>query len=183
MSNTTTPTTTTDNKQITYVIEHMETEFSEWVKLEYSAIVDEVGSKNLYLSSIPNNKPTTSTSTTTNNEILPKEILDKNIQWTHIDITNFQELYPNFDKSKVCLLDPSATQELIPSDVNKFDFFLFGGILGDHPPRDRTGELRKYGFEGRHLGKIQMTTDTAVRVSQIVLKDQSKYKYLFNYYI
>lgn len=37
-------------------------------------------------------------------------------------------MYP--DKSRVCLLDPSATKELSPEDGETFDVFLFGGILG-----------------------------------------------------
>jgi len=41
-----------------------------------------------------------------------------------------------------------------PADKNKFDVFIFGGILGDHPPRDRTKVLRDLGFELRGLGKI-----------------------------
>lgn len=52
--------------------------------------------------------------------------------------------------------------------------FLYGGILGDDPPRDRTGELRKLGFEGRHLGATQMTTDTAVKVTKMVVEDGSE---------
>jgi ribosome biogenesis SPOUT family RNA methylase Rps3 len=36
---------------------------------------------------------------------------------------------------------------------------------------DRTAELRKKGYEGRNLGTIQMTTDTAVRVTRIVIQD------------
>lgn len=32
--------------------------------------------------------------------------------------------------------------------------------MGDDTPRDRTGELRRMGFEMRHLGSVQMTTDT-----------------------
>jgi len=46
--------------------------------------------------------------------------------------------------------------------------------LGDDPPRDRTGELRKLGFEGRHLKEVQMTTDTAVGVSKRVVEDKGK---------
>jgi len=45
-------------------------------------------------------------------------------------------------------------------------------IAGDDPPRDRTGELRKLGFEGRHLKEVQMTTDTAVGVSKRVVEDK-----------
>jgi ribosome biogenesis SPOUT family RNA methylase Rps3 len=33
-------------------------------------------------------------------------------------------------KEKVCLLDPAAKEELSPKDAEKFDVFLFGGILG-----------------------------------------------------
>jgi ribosome biogenesis SPOUT family RNA methylase Rps3 len=35
---------------------------------------------------------------------------------------------------------------------------------------DRTSELRKKGFEGRRLGPVQMTTDTAVRVTRMVVQ-------------
>jgi hypothetical protein len=45
---------------------------------------------------------------------------------------------------------------------------------GDDPPRDRTGELRKLGFPGRHLGPVQMTTDTALGVTKIVVHDRSE---------
>lgn len=46
---------------------------------------------------------------------------------------------------------------------------------GDDPPRDRTSELRKKGFEGRRLGPVQMTTDTAVRVTRIVVEQKSSF--------
>ncbi|KAF9031349.1 hypothetical protein BDZ89DRAFT_625670 [Hymenopellis radicata] len=50
----------------------------------------------------------------------------------------------------VCLLDPKADQELAPTDGDgRFKWLLFGGILGDDPPRDRTAELRVLGFPGR----------------------------------
>ncbi|KAG8917281.1 hypothetical protein FRC01_002563 [Tulasnella sp. 417] len=68
----------------------------------------------------------------------------------------------NIPLEKVCLLDPKATQGLSPEDGDgRFEWFLFGGILGDDPPRDRTSELRVLGFPSRHLDSVQMTTDTA----------------------
>ncbi|PPQ75935.1 hypothetical protein CVT26_006341 [Gymnopilus dilepis] len=73
---------------------------------------------------------------------------------------------------KVCLLDPKAEKELVPEDGNEFDWFLFGGILGDDPPRDRTSELRRLGFPTRHLGPVQMTTDTALGVTKLVVDDR-----------
>ena len=50
-----------------------------------------------------------------------------------------------------------------------------GELLGDDPPRDRTSELRVLGFPGRHLGPVQMTTDTALGVTKIVVQDKSMY--------
>lgn len=38
---------------------------------------------------------------------------------------------------------------------------------------DRTSELRKKGYQGRRLGPVQMTTDTAVRVTRIIVQDRS----------
>ena len=38
---------------------------------------------------------------------------------------------------------------------------------------DRTAELRMKGFEGRRLGNMQMTTDTAVRVTRMIIQDKS----------
>ncbi|KAF8324038.1 DUF431-domain-containing protein [Clavulina sp. PMI_390] len=74
---------------------------------------------------------------------------------------------------KICLLDPKATTELSPEDGDgKFEWFLFGGILGDDPPRDRTGELRVHGFPSRRLGPVQMTTDTALGVTKLVIHDK-----------
>lgn len=156
-------------KQHKYVIEHMEPEFSDWVKLEYLQIQRDVGATNFWLSSVPSEVTEAD---------LPKEFVDAKLQWTHTDIDKFESVDPaNFSSEqakRVCLLDPAAEETLSPEDADKFDWFLFGGILGDHPPRDRTGELRKYGYVGRNLGKKQMTTDTAVRVVSIVCNEQSK---------
>lgn len=83
---------------------------------------------------------------------------------------------PPIPISKVCLLDPKAPKALCPEDgdSDRFEYFLFGGILGDDPPRDRTGELRAMGFEGRHLREVQMTTDTALHVTKLVVEDKSE---------
>lgn len=40
---------------------------------------------------------------------------------------------------------------------------------------DRTSELRKKGYVGRRLGPKQMTTDTAVRVTRMVVHDKSEF--------
>jgi hypothetical protein len=42
---------------------------------------------------------------------------------------------------------------------------------------DRTSELRKKGYQGRRLGPVQMTTDTAVRVTRIIVQDKGSPDY------
>lgn len=80
----------------------------------------------------------------------------------------------NIPLSRCCLLDPKATEPVAPGDSELFDVFLFGGILGDDPPLDRTRILRREGFPSRHLGPVQMTTDTALAVTKRVVVDGSE---------
>ncbi|KAL2152649.1 hypothetical protein VTH82DRAFT_5833 [Thermothelomyces myriococcoides] len=144
----------------TYIVEHLDTELGPWSELEYLAIAREsqdAGAK-FCLSSLPEEFK------------VPDEL--REIPAFTAETRGVEELYAA-DKSRVCLLDPAAANDLSPEDGDKFDVFLFGGILGDDPPRDRTSELRKKGFEGRRLGPIQMTTDTAVRVTRMVVEGKT----------
>lgn len=76
-----------------------------------------------------------------------------------------------FNRKQVCLLDLRAEKELTTGDNTTIDVFVFGGILGDHPPRDRTKLLRTNIETMRHLGQPQLSTDTAVLVSKLILKN------------
>ncbi|KAK4684421.1 hypothetical protein P7C73_g5756, partial [Tremellales sp. Uapishka_1] len=138
----------------------------EWVKLEYSHMLtlvapSQVHFTSLSASSIPPLKAHFASSSSSNANLHTLPILDL-----------IASLDPPVPQSRVCLLDPKAPLPLSPEDGEKFTWFLYGGILGDDPPRDRTSELRKLGFETRHLLSMQMTTDTAVGVSKIVVEDQ-----------
>lgn len=82
----------------------------------------------------------------------------------------------SLDFSRVCLLDMRAEVQLTPNDINNFDCFIFGGILGDHPPRDRTSALRAKGFALRNLGVMQMATDTALLVTSLIIEKGRKYE-------
>ena len=78
----------------------------------------------------------------------------------------------SFPLGRVSLLDMRAPKQLDCADRDVLDVLIFGGILGDHPPRDRTSPLRQcFGDNMRHLGRMQMSTDTAILASQIVLAD------------
>ncbi|WPK26932.1 hypothetical protein PUMCH_004301 [Australozyma saopauloensis] len=148
-----------------YVIEHMEEGFSEWVILEYSQIIRDVGRENLILTSLPQS--------TTENDI-PQQLRDLGLVWTTDECVTIDG---GLKKDAVCLLDPAAEEELSPQDAEKFDYFVFGGILGSHPRVDRTGILRKkYGFAGRRLGALQMTTDTAIRTTKIIIEQQTEFR-------
>eukprot|EP00451_Oxyrrhis_marina_P013478 CAMPEP_0204328166 /NCGR_PEP_ID=MMETSP0469-20131031/13167_1 /ASSEMBLY_ACC=CAM_ASM_000384 /TAXON_ID=2969 /ORGANISM="Oxyrrhis marina" /LENGTH=193 /DNA_ID=CAMNT_0051310519 /DNA_START=1 /DNA_END=582 /DNA_ORIENTATION=- len=82
------------------------------------------------------------------------------------------------DWERTCLLDMEASEELTPEDAGKFDVVVAGGILGNvhenedgsYASDDRTAEVRQVGFaHRRHLGPLQMTTDTALLTSFRVL--------------
>ncbi|OAP57304.1 hypothetical protein AYL99_08042 [Fonsecaea erecta] len=145
----------------TFVVEHLDPELGPWSALEYKAIAQESQQAGCHfiLSSLPQS-------------LLESQDLKNLVALGAESRPDSVEVYFSGKKDRICLLDPSATQELHPADAADFDVFLFGGILGDDPPRDRTSELRKKGFSGRRLGPVQMTTDTAVRVTRMVILDQ-----------
>ena len=74
----------------------------------------------------------------------------------------------------VCILDPESKELLQPKDGENFEYFLFGGILGDYPPRKRTKEevTSLLNFPTRNIGEKQMSTDTAVNVVHKIVDDK-----------
>ncbi|KIO33196.1 hypothetical protein M407DRAFT_241179 [Tulasnella calospora MUT 4182] len=162
-----------------FVIEHMEEDepsthsIPPWVSLEYQQIRSLVG---------PGNTVRFTHLSRTSVDALQKlwpssaEQATSNVATTQVTEVGVLELMKanNIPLEKVCLLDPKATQGLSPEDGDgRFEWFLFGGILGDDPPRDRTSELRVLGFPSRHLDSVQMTTDTAVGVTKRVVVDKT----------
>ncbi|KAK2747562.1 hypothetical protein FQN55_004916 [Onygenales sp. PD_40] len=139
----------------TYVVEHLDPELGPWSALEYGSIAREssAAGARFLLTSVPESLK------------MPEELAA--LESLEVEHRGVEEIFAA-KKEKVCLLDPAAETELSPADGEVFDVFLFGGILGDDPPRDRTSELRKKGYVNRRLGPKQMTTDTAVRVTRLV---------------
>jgi ribosome biogenesis SPOUT family RNA methylase Rps3 len=102
----------------TYIVEHLDEELGPWSELEYITIAKEsyaAGAK-FCLSSVPSTL------------VLPAAL--KQVPGFTSDERSVETLYVE-DKTRVCLLDPSATKELSPEDGDLFDVFLFGGILGE----------------------------------------------------
>ena len=106
-----------DNRKRIYVVEHLDPELGPWSALEYQAIARESASAGVSfcLSSVPTDLE------------LPAELREMNSL-----IVEHQSVETVFkdDKERICLLDPKGKAELSPEDAEKFDVFLFGGILG-----------------------------------------------------
>ncbi|KAJ3017446.1 hypothetical protein HKX48_003548 [Thoreauomyces humboldtii] len=143
-----------------YIVEHMEPDLDEWSELEYANVVKRVGRDRLYLTHVDPELITR----------LPGRIAEGS---GIISTTKAVQELEEVEFSKVILLDPSAPEALTPSDGDTYEWLLFGGILGDDPPQDRTKELRKLGYARRHLGPVQMTTDTAVIVAKHVIENRT----------
>ncbi|OKL60287.1 hypothetical protein UA08_04312 [Talaromyces atroroseus] len=144
---------------LTFVVEHLDPELGPWSALEYACIARESkeNGAQFLLTSVPASLQ------------MPENLA--RMEELKVERRSVEEIFAD-RKSRVCLLDPAATIELSPADRDDFDVFLFGGILGDDPPRDRTSELRKKGYAGRRLGPQQMTTDTAVRVTRMIAQQR-----------
>jgi len=126
-----------------FVIEHMEPRLYKWCILEYSHISDIVGKSSLMFTNLRDS------------EIKKLKALGRTEKRSVNDL--------NF--ANACILDPFAEKQLSTDD--KFDYYVFGGILGDMPMRKRTEEI--HGSERRNLGHEQMSTDTAVAVAKHIL--------------
>ena len=130
-----------------FIIEHLENEIYEWCLIEYENISKYVGKENLIFTK------TNSSKLKKFGKVEPKSVVDLNLK-------------------RACLLDPKAKKMLSPPDVNNFDYFIFGGILGDFPEQGRTEKYltsKLKNVEVRNLGSVQMSTDTAVLVAKMIL--------------
>jgi len=133
-----------------YIIEHLEPKLWPWCIIEYEHISKIVGKNNLWFTNIKNKKDAKLLKNY--GKVLPVSVSKLNLK-------------------NACVLDPETPKTLSPIEAKKFRYFIFGGILGDYPPKKRTRkELTQFiNADVRNIGKKQMSTDNAVyTVSQIV---------------
>ena len=150
-----------------YVIEHMETELSPWVKCEYTRMVRDCGADRLLFT---NMRPGIDC------PAYDSEAL-RFLRGARLVPDTFEVFARGHPKHRTCLLDERATAGILqPEDARSFDYFLFGGVLGnvDDLDMDRTSELRVHGYASRHLGPDQMSTPTALDVTFRVLDGQQE---------
>src|SRR3989338_209412 len=138
-------------KQI-FIIEHLEPEIFEWCLIEYKHISQIVGKNNLLFTNLKTDK---------NKKILAPygKVFSQSIRELKLD--------------NVCVLDPTSQKTLDASEAKLFNYFIFGGILGDYPPKQRTKvELTPLipDAQVRNIGTEQMSTDNAVLVVSEIVK-------------
>lgn len=139
-----------------FIIEHLEPKLSEWCLIEYEHMAKHVGKENLIITNLPKKD--------------------------HKKLKDFAELHEEsiltWPIKKACLLEPQTNQILTPQD--DFEYFIFGGILGDHPEQGRTEKYltsklatsKLISPQTRNLEKMQMSTDTAVLVTKLIAVDK-----------
>jgi len=127
-------------KKPIYIIEHLEPKLWEWCLIEYEHISEIAGKDNLWFTNI-------------------KEKDRKKLEKFG---KVFSESIKQMRLKNACVLDPEAEKTL--SSEDRFRYYIFGGILGDFPPKKRTREelTRFLESETRNIGKEQMSTDNAV---------------------
>lgn len=92
----------------------------DWCKLEYEHMVSVCGPEHVYFTALT-----------------PKTLADmpETLAKAHCHTEDIMSM--GIPLENVCLLDPASPTVLGPEDGDKFEFFLFGGILGDDPPRGK----------------------------------------------
>lgn len=178
-----------------YVVEHMEEGLEDWCRLEYTHMCEIVPPERLVFLRWPSacGEEAAQALATAAQASGPPRTSPQSLAQLRSGLPPAGAAAPAADAEadaagtlplptwdRICLLDMDAEEALEPSDVVNFDAFLFGGILGNvhehedgtYGSDDRTAELRDLRFaQRRHLGPMQMTTDTALLVCHLVLEE------------
>jgi ribosome biogenesis SPOUT family RNA methylase Rps3 len=131
-----------------YIVEHLEPQLWPWCLIEYESLSKAVGKENVWFTNVQ------------------KRDVKKLTKFGKVFTESIRDLI--IDLSKVCVLEPSAPKTLSPQDAKQFQFYVFGGILGDaklngRTKRELTRHLNK--AHQRNIGKEQFSTDNAVYVT------------------
>ncbi len=134
-----------------FVIEHLEQDIGKWLLYECMYASKIVGKGRLIFANVKKESAKAKLSTFgTVEEKSAKEI---------------------FSSEKVIILDPKAKDPLKPEDFIGKEAIIIGGILGDHPPKGRTGKLLTEHFPKatvRNIGRAQFSIDGTIYVAKLV---------------
>lgn len=138
-----------------FIIEHLEPQVGEWTLIEYTHISKIVGKENLHFTNV-------------------KDLKDRETLSSLGKVS--KESVKELGLNDACILDPESPHLLSPQNARPFKYFIFGGILGDNPPRKRTQEeLTRFipGLPSFNIGKMQMSTDNAVYTVKKIIEGTS----------
>ncbi len=137
------------------IIEHLEPILSKWMLIEYKHASKIVGRNKLIITNVKRE--------------CEREILSKYA-------TVFRESIVQLDlDGYIIILDPVAKKNLEPKDFEKEVYVVIGGIMGSHPPENRTNKMltSRLNYASRNIGKFQFTIDGAVFMAYMVSKGYS----------
>lgn len=132
-----------------FVIEHLDPKVWAWSLLEYKHISSIVGKENLWFTNVKSGASRLSQL----GKVFKASVTTMNLR-------------------NACILDSTGKQTFSPCD-GTFEYFIFGGILGDDPETDKSLKIVRGmpDADVRNLGPKQMSTDTAVLVTSKILDD------------
>jgi len=133
-----------------FIIEHLDPEMWNWSKTEYGHIASFAGKENCIFTNVHVGEDKIAAYGEVTSESI-KQLVKEDSRFS--------------DMKKICILDPKAEKVLCPKD--NFDYLILGGVLGNHPMDGRTEEAlsSQIPCERRHLGDVQMSTNTAAYVT------------------
>ncbi len=136
-----------------FIIEHLESKLWPWCLIEYESISNIVG-KRAWFCNIKSEKDARKLSSY--GRAISQSLKGLNINMKY-----------------ACVLDPLAKKTLSMKEASRFQYFIFGGILGDQALNGRTKrELTRFlkKAQSRNLGPGQFSTDNAVYVVREIVK-------------
>lgn len=137
-----------------FIIEHLEPELWPWCIIEYKHISNIVGKSQLWFTNIK------------------QKDVEKLQDYGKVSVESVKSM----KLKDACVLDPEASSLLTPKNSKPFQYFIFGGILGDYPPKKRTQEELTPFIKGAlafNIGKEQMSTDNAVYVTKQIIEGKN----------
>ncbi|MEK6858584.1 MAG: SAM-dependent methyltransferase [Nanoarchaeota archaeon] len=135
-----------------YIVEHLEPELWPWCLIEYESLSKAVG-KDVWFT-----------------HVQKKDVRKLSI-YGKVFTQSVQKL--DLDLRKTCVLEPFAPRTLETKEAKEFDYYIFGGILGDEKLNGRTEkELTRFlkKADKRNIGKEQFSTDNAVYVTNQIVQ-------------
>jgi ribosome biogenesis SPOUT family RNA methylase Rps3 len=139
-----------------FVIEHLEPELSEWLRIEYSHAAEIVGRERLLITNVRRKGDFQ--------------------ELSGIAAVGRRRVGELFEGQELIVLDPRAKVELRPADLRGRRAIVIGGILGDEPPKGRTEKLLTRSLPGalaRSIGRHQFSIDGAVYIAKEVCEGKT----------